>query len=172
MLRPLPKRFFSFVVLALLVCVLPAVAMPRQVRRDYKQQVEALEEQWRAASLANDVNGMARLLSDDYIGISLSGNIYTKAQQLERMRTRKMVLTRIQVDELKVKLIGSIAIVTSRADFEGSNDGLPVSGTFRYTRVYKLLPNGEWKITTFEATRLPPKHAELDAMAPLPQPVH
>jgi ketosteroid isomerase-like protein len=54
-----------------------------------------------------------------------------------------------------VKLIGSIAIVTSRAEVEGTNDGVAVQGTFRYTRVYQRLPSGVWKITSFEATRVP-----------------
>jgi ketosteroid isomerase-like protein len=54
-----------------------------------------------------------------------------------------------------VKLVGSIAIVTSHAEVEGTNEGVPVQGTFRYTRVYQRLPSGAWKITSFEATRVP-----------------
>jgi hypothetical protein len=34
------------------------------------------------------------------------------------------------------------------------NDSLPVHGKFRYTRVYQRLPDGSWKVTSFEATRL------------------
>jgi ketosteroid isomerase-like protein len=56
---------------------------------------------------------------------------------------------------MQVKLVGSIAIVTSRAEVEGINDGTPVKGTFRYTRVYQRLPSGVWKITSFEATHVP-----------------
>jgi ketosteroid isomerase-like protein len=145
----------------------PAFALPRQQKRDYKQQVEALEEQWRAIQMANDVNAMDKLLSDDYIGISMTGQIYTKAQQLERMRTKKLTLTQIKFDEMKVKLIGSIAIVTSRTDIEGVNDDVPVKGTYRYTRVYRRMPSGVWKITSFEATRVPkPKQVPGEAGQP------
>ena len=124
-------------------------------KHDAKRQVEALEEQWRTAQLAGDVDAMDKLLSDDYIGISMSGQVNTKSQQLERARSHKLVLTRLDLGDMQIKLVGSIAIVTSRAQVEGTNDGVPVQGTFRYTRVYQRLPSGNWKITSFEATRVP-----------------
>jgi ketosteroid isomerase-like protein len=120
-----------------------------------KQQVEALEEQWRQAQLAGDVATMDKLLSDDYIGISMTGQVNTKMQQLDRMRMHKIALTRLDLGERQVKLVGAIAIVTSRAEVEGTNEGAPVKGTYRYTRVYQRLPSGGWKITSFEATRVP-----------------
>jgi len=120
-----------------------------------KQQVEALEEQWRDAQLRGDVAAMDKLLSDDYIGISITGQVNTKEQQLDRMRLHKVALTKLDIGERQVKLIGSIAIVTSRAEVEGTNEGASVKGTYRYTRVYQRLPSGVWKITSFEATRVP-----------------
>ena len=130
-------------------------------KHDAKRQVEALEEQWRQAQLAGDVAVMDKLLSDDYIGISMTGQVNTKMQQLDRMRLHKVELTRLDLGDRQVKLIGAIAIVTSRAEVEGTNEGVPVKGTFRYTRVYQRLPSGGWKITSFEATRVPgPKHPD------------
>ncbi len=124
-------------------------------KRDFKQQVEELEEEWRVAQLKGDVAAMDKLLSDDYIGISLNGQVNTKAQQLERTSSRRIALTRLDLSEMKVKLIGSIAIVTSRAEVEGTSDSQSVKGVYRYTRVYQRLSNGAWKITSFEATRTP-----------------
>lgn len=124
-------------------------------KHDARRQIDALEEQWRQAQLTDDVAAMDKLLSDDYIGISMTGRVNTKVQQLDRMRMHKVTLTRIDLDDRQIKLIGSIAIVTSRAEVEGINDGVPVKGTFRYTRVYQRLPSGGWKITSFEATRVP-----------------
>jgi len=127
----------------------------REKKHDAKRQVEALEEQWRTAQLAGDIGTMDKLLSDDYIGITMTGQVNTKAQQLDRARDHKLVLTKLDLGDRQVKLVGSIAIVTSLADIEGTNDGAPVKGTFRYTRVYQRLASGEWKITSFEATRVP-----------------
>jgi ketosteroid isomerase-like protein len=127
----------------------------REKKHDAKRQVEALEEQWRQAQLAGDVAVMDKLLSDDYIGITMTGQVNTKSQQLDRMRMHKIALTKLDLGDRQVKLVGSIAIVTSRAEVEGTNEGAPVKGTYRYTRVYQRLPSGGWKITSFEATRVP-----------------
>jgi ketosteroid isomerase-like protein len=124
-------------------------------KHDAKRQVEALEEQWRQAQLSGDVATMDSLLSDDYIGITMTGQVNTKMQQLDRMRNHKMAISKLELGEMQVKLVGAIAIVTSRAEVEGTNEGIPVKGTYRYTRVYQRLPSGNWKITSFEATRVP-----------------
>jgi ketosteroid isomerase-like protein len=132
-----------------------AVAQLHHKSHDLKQQVEELEQQWRTAQLAGDVAAMDKLLSEDYIGISINGQVNTKAQQLERISTRRVAITKLDLSEMKVKLIGSIAIVTSRAQVEGTSDNVSVKGNYRYTRVYQHLPSGAWKITSFEATRIP-----------------
>lgn len=141
-------------------------------KHDAKKQVEALEEQWRTARLAGDVTTMDKMLSDDYIGISMTGQVSTKAQQLDRVRERRVVLTRIDLGEMQIKLVGAIAIVTSRADVTGTNDGVQIQGTYRYTRVYQRQPSGVWKITSFEATRVPSRdmhhHREDASSAGLP----
>jgi ketosteroid isomerase-like protein len=122
----------------------------------YKHQVEQLEEAWRTAEIGGDVDSMDKMLSDDYVGITMTGQVVTKTQQLERMRKRSLVLTKIDFDDVKVKLIGSTAIVTCLAEVEGTNDGEPIHGKFRSTRVYSRLPSGVWQITNFEATRVGP----------------
>ncbi len=115
---------------------------------------------------------MDKLLSDDYVGITMSGQVVTKTQQLDRLRTRTLVLTKIQLDDVKVKLIGTTAFVTSHAEVEGTDDGTPTHGNYRYTRVYTRLPSGTWQITNFEATRvgLPPQRASKRPATDNPKP--
>ncbi len=67
------------------------------------------------------------------------------------------MVSRIDLSDMKVKLVGSVAIVTSQADVEGTSEGASVKGMYRYTRVYQRRPSGEWKITSFEATRIQPR---------------
>ncbi|QNI36618.1 nuclear transport factor 2 family protein [Edaphobacter albus] len=121
-----------------------------------RKQIEAMEEQWRVAQLAGDAATMGRLLSDDFIGISMSGQVHTKAQQLERIQTRKVVLTKMDLSDMKVKVLDSVAIVTGQVDVEGTSEGTSVKGVYRYTRVYQQLPSGQWKITSYESTKIRP----------------
>jgi len=155
----LPSAALLLIAAALTASV-PAPAQPsdhahREHKRDYKREIEAVEEQWRAAQLAGDVGTMDKLLADDYFGISNDGQLNNKTQQLERLRKRMFVLTKIDVSDVKIKLVGRVGIVTSLARIEGTNDGQSVAGTYRYTRIYKRYPDGSWKITNFEVTRVP-----------------
>ena len=153
------RRITAFAVIFIAAACPPLLpAAPRGVphhKHDLKQEVEDLEQQWRTAQLSGDAAAMDKLLADDYIGISLNGQVNTKAQQLARISTRRVILTHLDLSEMKVKLIGEIAIVTSRAEVEGTTDGVSVKGIYRYTRVYQHESSGDWKITSFEATRTP-----------------
>jgi len=149
-------------ILVIGLCSFPASAKgPKTAKKpDFKRQVEQLEELWRVAQINDDIAGMDRLLSDDYVGITMNGQVVTKTQQLDRMRTRQYTLTKIDLNDVKVKLIGTTAIVTCQAEVEGTNEGTSIHGTYRYTRVYSRLPSGAWKITNFEATRVGPRQED------------
>lgn len=130
---------------------------PEHRKPDYRRQILELEELWRTAQISGDIAAMDKLLSEDYVGITMNGQVVTKMQQLDRIRSRQVEVTKIQLSDVKVKLISNTAIVTSQADVEGTGDGAPLHGTYRYTRVYTRLPSGSWKITNFEATRVGPR---------------
>ena len=140
-------------------------------KHDEKRQIEALEEKWRTAQLAGDISTMDGMLADDFIGISMSGQLNTKSQQLDRIRNHQLSLSRIQLSDMKIKLLDTVAIVTCQAEVEGTSDGASMKGIYRYTRVYQHLPSGEWKITSFEATRIRPvkpgREKSGDASAPV-----
>ena len=143
------------VVLAMLLCfATTAFGHTRGVKHDEREKIEQMEEQMRQAELAGDVGVLDRLLSDDYVGISMSGEVNTKAQKLERLRSHALVLTKIHSDEVKIKLLGQVAVVTSRVKIEGTTDGHSLAGTYRYTRVYLHGAGNSWKITNFEVTRI------------------
>jgi ketosteroid isomerase-like protein len=130
------------------------VPHPRLKKEEFKHQVEQMEDAWRLAQLNGDAQAMDKLLSEDYVGITMNGQVVTKMQQLDRIRNRQLIVTKMDVDDVKVKLIGTTAVVTSLAVVEGTSDGASVRGTYRSTRVYSRSPSGVWKITNFEATRV------------------
>jgi ketosteroid isomerase-like protein len=140
-------------------------------KRAAREEIELLEKNVQAAQAAGDVATMDKMLSDDYIGTNANGEVVTKPQQLDHMQKRKLVINSLQTSDLKIKLIGQIAIVTCLAEISGVNDGVPIHGNFRYTRIYQHLPSGSWKITNFEATRSShPAPSELPVTASNPAP--
>jgi len=154
-------RRFAVLLAVLFACCGLLQAQQGQVHRHHpakrmeKEQIEQLEAQWTQSMLDDDVTAMDKLLADDYLGVTASGDMVTKTQQLDRMRNRKLMVTKLDTSEIKVKLIGQIAIVTSLAQVDAEAEGKPISGRYRYQRVYQRLPNGSWKITSFAATRIP-----------------
>jgi ketosteroid isomerase-like protein len=128
-------------------------ALPHHANHELHKEIETLELQWREAQLSNDVSVMDRLLADDYIGISASGTIETKAEALALRRAGTLHITTLDINDLKVRIYGDTAVVTSRADLEGTNGTSSISGKYRYTRVYNRR-FGQWKIVSFEASHI------------------
>jgi len=164
MFKPMSRRTPTRLLVALSVALLAAgplhAFMPGQKgqhgqhehKRTEHSQIVALERQWRQAALADDVPTMDKLLSEDYLGITGNGEVLTKTQQLARMSDGKFAITKLQTDELKIKLVGNVAIVTSLAQVEGTSGDESLHGAYRYTRIYQRMPGGIWQVTSFEVT--------------------
>lgn len=133
---------------------LPPHKMPRGYKHKVQRQIEVLEDQWRKAVLANDIGTVERLLSDDYTAITAGGMIQTKAQFLEPYREGKRQVLSLEISDRKIRVYGNTAVVTSRADVTMKRDEQEVSGQFRYTRVYNRNSAGQWKIVSFETSRI------------------
>lgn len=117
------------------------------------EQIQTLEEEWRQAQLNEDVAAMDRLLCEDFLGTTASGKVVTKLQQLHGMRTRSFMLTQLRVKKYKIKLMENIAIVTTLAETDGSNNGSSLQGRFRYTWIYRRIGTS-WRIASFESRKL------------------
>lgn len=162
--NPLSSSYKSFRMLLLVLSAMMLVVgvcgaqTPRHKAKPgkvAKEQIQALEFQWRDATIAGDAVTMEKLLAEDFIGISWTGQVKTKAQQLDRIRNRTVAVREMTLNDIKIKVVGSVAIVTSRATVQGSSDAGEINGDFRYTRIYQRRPSGTWQITNFEATRVP-----------------
>jgi len=123
-------------------------------KHDGRHQIDQLEENWRNAILKSDTNAMNTLLADDYMAITASGTLQTKERALANLRSGRVHVSALAVSDRKVRFYGKTAVVTSLAHMEGTNQEGELSGDFRYTRVYVQNQQGEWKIVSFEASRV------------------
>jgi len=143
----------ALTVLLLLPACQPAWAFPHREKPNVHKEIEVLEDQWRQAILTNNVSQMDHLLADDYIGITSNGTVETKAQDLAQRRAGTVKITELDLSDMHVRLYGDTAVVTSKAQLEGTNGASDISGEYRYTRVYTQRL-GQWKIVSFEASRV------------------
>lgn len=151
------RRHIRWLAVTLLLSVAAAGALAQRHERKRAERAEILtmELEWRKAQLSDDILAMDHLLSDNFLGVTAAGQVVTKTQQLDRMRSRQIAISKMDMAETKIKISGSLAVVTSLARLDGASNGTPFHGFFRYTRVYQRVPGDGWKITNFEATRVP-----------------
>ncbi len=149
-------------VLMLSVCVHPLQAgsgppraeLPRAQKHEIRHEIDHLEDRWRDAIMKQDTAAMDNLLADDYMAITARGTLQTKDQALAYLRSGRIHLTTLDISDRRVRFYGATAVVTSLADVHGTNIDGDISGSFRYTRVYVRNVRGDWKIVTFEASRI------------------
>jgi ketosteroid isomerase-like protein len=144
------------VALAVLLLAAPVLpAMPRAEKHEMRHQIEHLEDVWRNAMLKGNISALDALLADDYIAITPTGILQSKEQTLDNLRSGNMHFKSIALTDRKIRMYGTTALVTSRAEVNATaTEGEEVSGSYRYTRVYVKDPRGVWRVVSFEASRI------------------
>jgi ketosteroid isomerase-like protein len=150
------KRWSVFVglTLAVLAACGSLRAMPRAEKHEGRQRIERLEDAWRNAIVHGNIAAMDGLLADDYMAITPTGILQSKDQALAALRSGTTKFASLEISDRKIRLYGTTALVTSRAEVKGSGPEGDMSGSYRYTRVYVRDPHGVWKIVSFEASRI------------------
>jgi ketosteroid isomerase-like protein len=128
--------------------------MDRAERHEIRHEIDQLEQTWRDAILHRDVKAMDHLLAEDYIAITPNGTLQSREQTLDSLKTGAMHFNSLDFADRKVRFYGQTALVTSRAEVSGKSDEGDISGSYRFTRVYVRDAHGEWKIVSFEASRI------------------
>ena len=156
--RRVPRALALFAVLGavFLICC-PAFlygGMPREQKHEKRQEIYKVEEIWRNAVLKSNVAAMDSLLADDYTAITPNGTLLSKEQTLANLRIGVTRINSIETTDRKVRFYGKTALLTCRAEVTGTNAGQDISGSYRYTHVYVQDARGQWKIVSFEASRI------------------
>ncbi len=128
--------------------------MPRAQRHESRHEIDQLEQTWKEALVQRNASTLDGLLADDYIAITPNGTLQSKEQTLANLRAGSVRIKSLEFSDRKVRFYGQTALVTSRAEVTGSNPDGDFSGDYRYTRVYVRNNQGQWKIVSFEASRI------------------
>ena len=144
--------------------LLPAIAfpcplragpeVPRAQKHEFRHEIDQMEAAWSSAILKANSAALEGLLADDYTGISAKGALQTKEQAINSLRTGAFRVSTLSTSDKKIRIYGSTAVVTSQAELTAGKDNQEMTGHYRYTRVYVRNSQGEWKIVSFEASRI------------------
>jgi ketosteroid isomerase-like protein len=110
---------------------------------DPKDELVALEASWSKAIVANDSAAVGRILADDWTGQNPSGKVTTKAKALADMKSGDNKSTSMTNHDVRVRIIGDVAIVQGMDDEKSTSKGKDVSGTYIWTDVFQKR-SGHW----------------------------
>jgi ketosteroid isomerase-like protein len=122
-----------------------------------EQEVRQMIEKYRAALLRRDIPTLEKIWADDYVFVNASGEVATKEQRLENLKSGATTLESIKEEEnLTVRVYQNSAVGTSRVTIKGQYSGQPVSGQYRSTHVWVKGPTG-WQLVSNQLTALAAK---------------
>ncbi|MDZ7917377.1 MAG: nuclear transport factor 2 family protein [Rhodococcus sp. (in: high G+C Gram-positive bacteria)] len=99
-----------------------------------RQQVLNLIERWRRAELSGDADVLSDLFGEDFIGVGPMGWVRTRDQWIEKHRSGAVKLTRFELKDLHVVVLGSSAsIVIAHQEQIGRNGTAVTTGAFRFS---------------------------------------
>jgi len=68
---------------------------------------------------------MDRILADDFVVVTGSGKIYTKADLLQMARTRRVLYEHQEDSDQTVRVWGDTAVITAKIWLKGTDEGKP-----------------------------------------------
>ena len=112
-----------------------------------------LEEKLRLAMLESDVAVLDELISDTLIFTAPTGDVINKQMDLDAHRSGIQKMTKLEPIEQHIQLNGNFAVVAVKVLLEGTFDGVPIDGTYCYTRVWAD-SQGHWQVVAGHVSRV------------------
>lgn len=105
------------------------------------KEIQETEKIFAGAVLRNDQAVLASMLSDDFLDVNGNGSINNKKADLERYEKRKFSI--FNIDEMKVRVLGTTGIVTGTTSYKTGT----LSGSVSFTDVLVKREN-KWQFVS------------------------
>jgi len=146
------KRIAFAVGLVILVFALAILAQTQA--GSVEQELIKLENESNDAWIKHDVEAYARLLADDYTCTGPDGDMITKAQDLEELRSSTTASA--IADDFRVRVYRDAAVVTFRLTFKNEFKGKESTGQERFTDTW-VKRGGRWQCVAVHYSRIAQK---------------
>ena len=112
-----------------------------------------LETQRFKVMMEGDIKTLDSLLAPDLSYSHSSGWTQTKDEFIESIRTRELEYKEIKPDAMQVRVYGSTAVVTGRAQVRAKTKGQENAFELRFLDVY-VKRKGKWQMVAWQSARL------------------
>jgi ketosteroid isomerase-like protein len=142
-MRHTPMRtYLSFVLIAYLGLL--CAPLPAQEKSD-AATVRALEVKWAESYKQRNIEILSTLLADEFVITVEDGSVFSKAGYISHTADSKTHVQIADFSDLKVRVIGDIAVVTGSYHEKGESSGKAYDYHDRLTDVW-MKSGGRWKV--------------------------
>jgi ketosteroid isomerase-like protein len=107
-----------------------------------KSAIEKLELELIAAVMKSDIVFLEQIIHDDLLCLAPNGQTITKQMDLDSHRAGQMVVDELHPTIEDIRIVEDCAVCTIVYDTKGKMLGNPISGKYKYIRVWKKFPDG------------------------------
>jgi ketosteroid isomerase-like protein len=121
---------------------------------EIEPQIRACEARLGTAMLASDVAELDALIADDLLFAGPTGELATKAMDLELHRTGGTQFHEFRPKELEIRVWSEqFALASAKIFLSGTYSGQAFAGDYRYTRIWRKGQQG-WQIVGGSVTAM------------------
>jgi len=110
-----------------------------------EEDIIKFERDWVAAIVNKDVAALERILAEDFVGTSVRGETFRKAQAIEDIKKGAYVVQSMNMDEVSANVYGDAAVAFTSQEEKSAYDGVNSSGHFHFTNTW-IKRNGSWQV--------------------------
>jgi ketosteroid isomerase-like protein len=157
------QRAISATAVALVYCVSGSglKVFAQTISGTVEAEVVRAQDELIRAYIKRDIAAMDGILADNVSFIDDDGIMLDKRQVIDFFRSGDDIITSYKREEDKIRLFGSVAVMTYKARIHETYKSHEVGGTFRMTRVYAK-QDGRWRLIAAQDTSIGPERSEED----------
>jgi hypothetical protein len=142
---------FLLLTIALETCGAAAAPPAAQAQGvDFAQVEQQLARAW----VESDRATIDRIIASDWTTIAITGHVLTRAEVMaDSFRDGKSPIGAMTIDDVRVRLLGQVAVVTGRTVARATGSQTDV--VLRFTDVFAFR-DGRWQIVASQGTRAAP----------------
>lgn len=115
------------------------------------QELMQIEHRLAKALVDRNLEMYSSILAADWTTIDLAGRVLGKSQVLQELASRDRQIDTASIDDIKVRELGDVALVTGRTTVTGRYKGERSSVVLRFTDVF-VKREGRWQVVASQAT--------------------
>ena len=121
-----------------------------------EEELLKLEKEFAETIMRNDLEGLGRIVADDWIIIDPNGEIVNRARFFEVIKSGSLTHDMMESEDLRVRVYGDSAVVTALIRTKGKFMGQEFSTQERATDAF-VRRDGRWRCVLTHLTRVAEK---------------